>query len=60
MMLPHWGNEQINRAFADFRPVRGSVVVSSRLASAEFFCYGSVVDNATNDPTTILPQQGGY
>jgi len=60
MLLHPWANDQINRAFADFRPVRGSVVVSSRLTGAEFFCYGSVVDNTTNDPTTILPQRGGY
>jgi hypothetical protein len=23
---------------------------------AEYYCYGSVLDNVTSDPTTILPQ----
>jgi hypothetical protein len=60
VLLHPWSNDQVNRAFADFGPIHGSVEVSSRLATTSYYCYGSVVDNVTNDPTTILPQKGGY
>jgi hypothetical protein len=32
------------------------VDVRSNTPGARFFCYGSVLDNTSNDPTTILPQ----
>ncbi len=36
--------------------VNGYVDVWSDTAGAAFYCYGSVIDNVTGDPTTILPQ----
>jgi formylglycine-generating enzyme required for sulfatase activity len=56
MELGPWSNDQINRVFRDHRPVNGYVDVWSETEGALFFCYGSVLDNVTSDPTTILPQ----
>jgi hypothetical protein len=56
MELPAYSNNQIHRILRDFSPVNGSVEVWSNTPDALFFCYGSVVDNVTGDPTTILPQ----
>jgi hypothetical protein len=56
MDLAPWSNMQINRIFRAFAPVDGYVDVSSATANATFTCYGSVLDNATSDPTTIPPQ----
>ncbi len=49
-------NDQVNRIFSDYSPVNGYVDVRSDTEGAAFTCYGSVVDNVTGDPTTILPQ----
>jgi hypothetical protein len=57
MVLAPWSNNQLNRIFRDFSPVNGYVDVWSETEGAMFYCYGSVLDNATSDPTTILPQQ---
>ncbi|MEX1309671.1 MAG: PKD domain-containing protein [Candidatus Sulfomarinibacteraceae bacterium] len=56
LALGPWSNNQINLIFADFAPTNGYADVSSIKANAGFFCYGSVLDNNSNDPTTILPQ----
>jgi hypothetical protein len=56
MFLRPWSNDQINRIFKDHRPVNGTVVVSANRADALYYCYGSMLDNLTSDPTTILPQ----
>jgi formylglycine-generating enzyme required for sulfatase activity len=56
MELGPWSNKQINRIFSDHSPVNGYVDVWSETEGAMFYCYGSVLDNATSDPTTILPQ----
>jgi len=56
MILPAWGNDQINRIFEEFAPITGYVEVSTRLQNRSFYCYGSVLDNTTSDPTTIPPQ----
>jgi hypothetical protein len=56
MSLSPWSNNQINRIFADHAPTNGYADVSSIKATAGFYCYGSVLDNGSNDPTTILPQ----
>jgi hypothetical protein len=56
MQLGPWSNKQLNRIFSDFSPVNGYVDVWSETEGALFYCYGSVLDNATSDPTTILPQ----
>lgn len=54
--LGAWGNYQINRILQPFAPTNGYVDVSSDDTGALFYCYGSVLDNQTSDPTTILPQ----
>ncbi len=54
--LAAYSNDQVNRIFSDSSPVNGYVDVWSDTAGAAFTCYGSVVDNVTGDPTTILPQ----
>jgi hypothetical protein len=56
MNLPPLSNNQVNRVFTDWAPVDGYVEVWSINAGARFFCYGSVIDNTSNDPTTVLPQ----
>ncbi len=55
MLLSAWSNDQLNRVFDDYRPVDGYVDVWSSMQGS-FYCYGSVLDNVTSDPTTILPQ----
>lgn len=55
LILPPWGNEQINRIFEDFAPITGYVEVSTPSGAGSFTCYGSVLDNITSDPTTIPP-----
>ena len=53
-LLPQpWGSHQLNRIFADHRPVEGYVQVRHRDST---YCFGSRIDNRTNDPTTILPR----
>ena len=56
MVLHPYSNDQINRIFEDFRPVSGYVEVWTPVSMGLFYCYGSVLDNVTSDPTTILPQ----
>jgi hypothetical protein len=56
MTLGPWSNNQINRIFSEFAPTNGYADVNSTKANAGFYCYGSVLDNNSNDPTTILPQ----
>ena len=56
MTLSPLSNNQYNRLFEDYRPVNGYVDVWTDTAEGSFYCYGSVLDNVTSDPTTILPQ----
>ncbi|MDX2436473.1 MAG: hypothetical protein QNL88_05415 [Acidobacteriota bacterium] len=56
MNLPPLANNQVNRVFADWAPAEGYVEVWSVNSGARFFCYASVIDNTSNDPTTVLPQ----
>jgi PKD repeat protein len=56
MDLAPYSNSQVNRIFRSHAPVNGYVDVSTRTAGAAFTCYGSVLDNSTSDPTTVLPQ----
>jgi hypothetical protein len=56
MTLWPWGNDQINRVFQDHLPTTGAVDVWTDTDWRAFFCYGSVLDNVTNDPTTVMPQ----
>jgi hypothetical protein len=53
--LEPWGNDQINRIFEPYQPVTGFVEYWSDLATGSVYCYGSVLDNVTSDPTTIPP-----
>jgi hypothetical protein len=55
MVLEPWDNEQLNRVFEDYQPVNGYVDVRTP-TEGSIYCYGSVLDNVTSDPTTILPQ----
>ena len=54
ILLP-WANDQINLIFDAYRPVTGYVDYWSELATGSVYCYGSVLDNVTSDPTTIPP-----
>jgi hypothetical protein len=56
MALGPYSNNQINRIFRDFQPVKGYVDVTADSDDALYYCYGSMLDNSTSDPTTILPQ----
>jgi len=56
MMLPPYSNRQINGIFQDYAPVNGYVDVRTYTPDALIYCYGSVLDNVTSDPTTVLPQ----
>ena len=57
MDLAAWSNDQLNRVFRAYQPVNGYVDVVSQTADAAFYCYGSILDNQTSDPTTVLPQE---
>jgi hypothetical protein len=55
--LDPFGNTQINRVFGNHRPVDvGYVDVWTPTEGASMTCYGSVVDNRSNDPMTVLPR----
>jgi hypothetical protein len=56
MMLDALGNDQVNRIFDGHNPMNGYVDVTPAQADKPVYCYGSVLDNATSDPTTIPPQ----
>ncbi len=56
VMLQPLGNDQVNRIFDGYNPVNGYVEISSPSPNASYYCYGSVLDNTTSDPTTIPPQ----
>jgi len=48
---------QLNRLFRAYSPVEATWVdVWTPTDGAAITCYGSVIDNNTNDPTTVLPQ----
>ncbi len=55
MILEPLGNDQINRIFEEFVPITGYVEVWTTKPAGMFYCYGSVLDNLTSDPTTIPP-----
>ena len=56
LILKPLGNEQVNRIFDGHNPVNGYVDVSLAQPDRYVYCYGSVLDNVTSDPTTIPPQ----
>jgi hypothetical protein len=55
--LPPRGNVQLNRVFADAQPVEAAYIeVWTTTTVGAFAAYGSVLDNQSSDPTTVLPQ----
>jgi hypothetical protein len=56
MDLGPWSNDQFNQVFGAYSPVNGYADVRANKAGAAYYCYGSVLDNETSDPTTINPQ----
>jgi PKD repeat protein len=56
MDLPPYSNNQINQIFSDYSPVNGYADVRASKPGAAYYCYGSVLDNETSDPTSVLPQ----
>jgi predicted GH43/DUF377 family glycosyl hydrolase len=55
VVLMPWSNEQLNRIFDPYHPVTGCVDFWTDIAATQIYCYGSVLDNVTSDPTTIPP-----
>lgn len=57
MTLPPMGNTQLNRVLADFAPIEAAYAdVWTDTGGGVFTCYGSVLDEVSSDPTTVLPQ----
>jgi len=55
MILMPWSNDQINLIFDQYRPITGCVDFWTDIAGTQIYCYGSVLDNVTSDPTTVPP-----
>jgi len=55
LILMPWSNDQLNKIFDPYRPVTGYVDYWSDLPTGSVYCYGSVLDNVTSDPTTVPP-----
>ena len=56
VILMPFDNNQLNRIFDPYHPVVGYVDYWSAASSGRIWCYGSVLDNVTSDPTTVPPQ----
>ena len=56
MILFPWSNDQLNRIFEPYQPATGYVDYWSDTATGSVYCYGSLLDNVTSDPTTISPR----
>jgi PKD repeat protein len=55
--LAAWSNTQINRVLNSYAPITGAYIdVWTTTPGGMFAAYGSVLDNLTDDPTTVLPQ----
>jgi hypothetical protein len=55
--LAAWSNTQVNRVFRSDSPIEGGYVdVWSDTPDGAFTCYGSVLDDRTGDPTTVLAE----
>jgi hypothetical protein len=52
LRLQPFGSHQINRILSDHGPVNGYVQMRVGYGT---YCFGSLIDNQTNDPTTIPP-----
>ena len=56
-LLRAWENTQLNRVMGDVSPIEGAwMEVWTDTVDGAFAVYGSVLDNLTSDPTTVLPQ----
>jgi len=55
MIIMPWGNDQLNRIFDPYHPVTGCVDFWTDTPGTQIYCYGSMLDNVTSDPTTIPP-----
>ncbi len=55
LILMPWSNDQLNRIFDQYRPITGCVDFWTDIGGTRIYCYGSVLDNVTSDPTTIPP-----
>lgn len=54
--LPPYGNFQLNRALQDFAPIEAAYAdIWTSTSGGAITCYGSVLDEVSSDPTTILP-----
>jgi photosystem II stability/assembly factor-like uncharacterized protein len=54
--LQAWGNTQVNRVLGEGANVDAAYIdVWSETEGGLFTCYGSVLDNLSNDPTTVPP-----
>jgi PKD repeat protein len=52
-----WGNVQLNRVLGDFAPIEAAYAhVWTMTTGGAFTCYGSVLDELSSDPTTVLPR----
>ena len=50
-------NVQLNQVFGNEAPVEGAYIdIWTETEGGAFTAYGSVLDNMTSDPTTVLPQ----
>ena len=56
LQLPPLGSAQVNRIFDKLGSVSGVVDVVPTEDSKPVYCFGSVIDNATSDPTIVLPR----
>ena len=56
MSLAPCSNQQMNRVFSGSLSTNGYVDVWADSNDAVYYCYGSLLDNTTSDPTTLLPQ----
>ncbi len=55
--LAAWGNLQVNRLLADFAPLEAAYAdIWTSTTGGGFTCYGSVLDELSSDPTTVLPR----
>jgi hypothetical protein len=55
--LAAWSNIQLNRVLQDFAPIEAAYAdVWTTTSGGAFTCYGSVLDEISSDPTTVLPQ----
>jgi hypothetical protein len=55
--LPAWGNAQLNQVFRNQAPTAAAYIdVWTETAGGAFAAYGSVINNHTSDPVTVLPQ----